>query len=70
MLNGAVVIAVIHFSIRPEFVEQTEAALQIEAKSLIQTPIIFINLDERLKAETLEMGYLNVNGPALIRIPD
>lgn len=41
-----------------------------EVTRFIDSPIITIDLDESLKAEADSFGYVNINGPSLIRVPE
>ena len=43
--------------------------LPFEARRLSESPILQHTMDERLVAEARRYGYVNVNGPSLIRVP-
>jgi hypothetical protein len=45
------------------------AALPFEARRLAGNPILRPTMDPRLQAETERYGYVNINGPSLIRVP-
>jgi len=55
-------------SFKPSYTFESRA--QIRTTKLIDNPIISVDLHPSLKAESDSLGYTNINGPSLIRVPD
>lgn len=57
-------------SVKPVFLPALEPAYHFQANRLSEGPIIYSKLHQRLLTEEKELGYPNINGPSLIRVPD
>lgn len=57
-------------SLMPVYLPALEPAYSFQATRLQEGPIIYSKLHPRLLAEEKEIGYPNINGPSLIRVPD
>ncbi|MEL6255301.1 MAG: hypothetical protein AAFR87_25050 [Bacteroidota bacterium] len=57
-------------SVSPILLPTMEPAYSFQASRLSDSPIIYSKLHSRLLAEEKEIGYPNINGPSLIRVPD
>ncbi|MEM8886891.1 MAG: hypothetical protein AAGD28_02815 [Bacteroidota bacterium] len=57
-------------SVMPAPIGAADPAYSFQATRLGEGPIIYSKLHQRLLAEEKEIGYPNINGPSLIRVPD
>ncbi len=57
-------------SLKPELASPSETTLLFQAERMSDQPIIHVDLHPRLKQEAEKEGYININGPNLIRVPD
>ena len=58
-----------YYSIQPKF-EENDIDVKWTATRLLDTAIIDVTLHPSLEEEAQSVGYPNINGPSLVRVPD
>ena len=58
-----------YYSIQPK-IEETDIGVKWTATRLLDTAIIDVDLHPSLEEEAERVGYPNINGPSLFRVPD
>lgn len=58
-----------HVTTHDEFVKHGIGKMDVVVTRLPQNPIITNKTDDSLMQETIKYGYININGPSVIRVP-
>ena len=68
--TGAGLVFAVFHTPKSEADDNINSTFTFKANRFLENPVITVDMDQRLKNEADHYGYVNINGPSLIKVPD